>query len=201
MVLHGFFVVDRAQEKCIFYYQEQASTFSLDSSTIGQFAPIIAFITERFRADGTTEKIQFFITSNFKLSFDVGEKLICFIVASADYDDLELIYLISQMSNDVRAFYNQYGGDLSRFPINNYIWQGHIRHSSPDRGAKTILMRLGNILNELDFLVKDIDLLKTTPSYDSSNLPVISTMETALEQKILQVREKLKELPYVGGEF
>jgi hypothetical protein len=199
MVIHGFFVVDRAQEKCIFYYQEQTSTFSLDPATIGQFAPIIAFITERF-ADGTTEKIQFFITSNFKLSFDVGEKVICFIVASADYDDLELIYLISQMSNDVRAFYAQYG-DLSRFPVNNYIWKGRLRHSSPDRSAKTILMRLGNILNELDFLTKDIDLLKATPSYDSSNLPVISAMETTLEQKMLQVREKLKELPYMGGEF
>jgi hypothetical protein len=129
----------------------------------------------------------------------VDENLISIIVASADYDDLELIYLITQMSNDIRAFYSQ--NDLSQFPIKNYIWQGHVRHSSPDRASKTILMRLGDILQELDFLVKDVDLLKTSSNYDSSNLPVISAMETSLEQKISQVREKLKELPYVGGEF
>jgi hypothetical protein len=199
MTIHGFFVVERMREACIYYYREPDSNLKLDYSTIGPFASIIANISEKFRADGK-EKLQFFITSNYKLSFDVDENLICIIVASADYDDLELIYLITQMSNDIRAFYSQYN-DLSQFPIKNYIWQGHVRHSSPDRASKTILMRLGDILQELDFLVKDVDLLKTSSNYDSSNLPVISAMETSLEQKISQVREKLKELPYVGGEF
>jgi len=199
MTIHGFFVVERMREACIYYYREQDSNLKLDHSTIGPFASIIANISETFRADGK-EKLQFFITSNYKLSFDVDENLICIIVASADYDDLELIYLITQMSNDIRVFYSQYN-DLSQFPIKNYIWQGHVRHSSPDRAAKTILMRLGDILQELDFLFKDVDLLKTSSNYDSSSLPVISAMETSLEQKISQVREKLKELPYVGGEF
>lgn len=199
MVIHGFFVVDRAREACIYYYREPDSNLKLDYSTIGPFASIIANVSERLRADGK-EKLQFFITSNYKLSFDVDEKLICIIVASSDFDDLELIYLITQMSNDIKAFYSQYS-DLSQFPIKNYIWQGHIRHSSPDRAAKTILMRLGDISNELDFLVKDVDLFKTSSNYDTSNLPVISAMEAALEKKITQVREKLKELPYVSGDF
>ena len=198
MTIHGFFVVDRAREACIYYYREDAN-LKLDHSTIGPFASIITNVSEKFREDGK-EKLQFFITSNYKLSFDVSENLICIIVASADYDDLELIYLITQMSNDIRAFYSQYN-DLSAFPIKNYIWQGHIRHSSPDRASKTILMRLGDVLKELDFLVKDVDLLKTSSNYDSSNLPVISAMESSLEQKISQVREKLKELPHIGGEF
>ncbi|MCD6484175.1 MAG: hypothetical protein J7L47_03575 [Candidatus Odinarchaeota archaeon] len=197
-MIYDFFVIDKNSSQAVYHYRNPESKYQLGAGLTSKLAISIVKLSSILSPD-QSEKIQTITTTSLKLVFEIIDNFIYLIVSSADHDDLELNYLISELTNGVQIAISQ--GNLTLFDINKYLYKGRARLSNKSFVTKTILMRLGGIIKQLSQLSIEIDVISELRSLPASDVVMISTLEMQMEQELQKITKKIKSLPSLGAGF
>ena len=197
-MIYDFFVIDKNSSQAVYHYRNPESKYQLGVGLTSKLAISIVKLSSILSPD-QSEKIQTITTTSLKLVFEIIDNFIYLIVSSADHDDLELNYLISELTNGVQIAISQ--GNLTLFDINKYLYKGRARLSNKSFVTKTILMRLGGIIKQLSQLSIEIDVISELRSLPASDVVMISTLEMQMEQELQKITKKIKSLPSLGAGF
>ena len=142
-----------------------------------------------------SEKIQRIQTTSFKIFFEVINDHVFMLVASADHDDLELSYALTELMNNSLPLLER--GKIKELNVRDVILQGKVRLANRQVLSKIILLRFGAVIKSLEKLKNEVNILSTMGGYDASTLAMISSMVQPVEQAVDELKEALKNLPYV----
>jgi len=142
-----------------------------------------------------SEKIQRIQTTSFKMFFEVINNYIFMLIASTDSDDLELSYALTELVNNSLPLLEQ--NAIKKLDVRNVILQGKVRLANRQALSKIILLRFGFAVKSLEKLKNEINILSTMGGYDASTLAMLSSMVQPIEQAVDDLKEALKNLPYV----
>lgn len=191
-MIYDFLVIDCTSQACIYHYRNPESKFQLGTNLAAKLAVSISNVSSILSPD-KSEKIQSLITTSLKMSFEKVENYVFLLVASSDHDDLELNYLVTELTNSALNMIKQ--GTIRFLDINEFIYKGEIRRSKIGALTKTMMLRFGNLLNQIKLLNIEIDVLKETKRYDPTEIIMLTTLESQLEEALLQLKTKIKEMP------
>ncbi|MGQ4833653.1 MAG: hypothetical protein ACP6IS_07145 [Candidatus Asgardarchaeia archaeon] len=194
-MINEIYIVSKDDEQLIYHYKNPESRFQLKEEVAAQFAATIAKFSSILSPD-MSEKIQAMKTSSFKILFEVIENYVFMLVADSDDDDLELNYLLTAIAN--QAIPLLHNNRIQALTIDDFILRGRVRLSDKQALPKIILLRFGNLHKDLIKLKNEIDMLTSMRSYDTSSIMMISTMIDPVEKTLDEVKEALRNLPYVG---
>ncbi|MHA1596313.1 MAG: hypothetical protein ACTSYT_00835 [Candidatus Asgardarchaeia archaeon] len=195
-MIYDFFVVDSESRRCIFHYREEGSTFWLSEDIVAKLVTSISVASTIFSAS-SEEKIQKLETTSFKVSFEIIGKYISMLVASNDHDDLELDYLISELTNEVQSALQ--GGNVRSIDVSSHIIKGRVRISNPRALYKTLMLRLGEVIKDLKRMDEEIDVLNIARAYNASDIAMINMLMDELRSVLNIVSEKISKIPHVPG--
>ncbi|MHA1507044.1 MAG: hypothetical protein ACTSR0_07735 [Candidatus Asgardarchaeia archaeon] len=195
-MIYDFFVVDSENRTCVFHYREEGSTFWLPENIVAKLVTSISAASTIF-STSSEERIQKLETTSFKISFEIVGRYISMLVASNDHDDLELDYLISELTNEVQSALQR--GDIRFIDISNYIIKGKVRISNPKALYKTLMLRLGDVIRDLKRMDEEIDVLNIARAYNASDIAMINMLMNELKSVLSIVSEKISKIPHVPG--
>jgi len=189
-----YYIVDMKSRKLVYHYKNPNSNYQPDEEYTSEFAAAIAKISSMLSPD-MSEKIQRIQTTSFKIFFEVINNYIFMLIASADHDDLELSYALTELINSSLPLLEQ--GKIKELNVREVILQGKVRLANRQALSKIILLRFGAIIKSLEKLKNEVNILSTMGGYDASTLAMISSMVQPVEQAVDELKESLKNLPYI----
>ncbi|MHA1833823.1 MAG: hypothetical protein ACTSV7_07515 [Candidatus Baldrarchaeia archaeon] len=189
-----YYIVDMKNRKLVYHYKNPNSNYQPDEDYTSEFATAIAKISSMLSPD-MSEKIQRIQTTSFKIFFEVINDHIFMLVASADHDDLELSYALTELMNNSLPLLER--GKIKELNVRDVILQGKVRLANRQALSKIILLRFGAVIKSLEKLKNEVNILSTMGGYDASTLAMISSMVKPVEQAVDELKEALKNLPYV----
>jgi len=189
-----YYIVDMKSRKMVYHYKNPNSNYQPDEEYTSEFAAAIAKISSMLSPD-MSEKIQRIQTTSFKIFFEVINNYIFMLIASADHDDLELSYALTELINGSLPLLEQ--KKIKELNVREVILQGKVRLANRQALSKIILLRFGAIIKSLEKLKNEVNILSTMGGYDASTLAMISSMVRPVEQAVDELKESLKNLPYV----
>ncbi|MCD6513689.1 MAG: hypothetical protein J7L07_02080 [Candidatus Odinarchaeota archaeon] len=193
-MINEIFIVDKKSENLFYHFRLPESKFQLTEVHATQFVATIAKISEILSPD-KTEKIQYLRTTSFKILFEVIDDFVFMLVADSEDDDLELNYLLATIVNRALPLLKE---NRVRFlNINDLMFRGRVKLSDKQALPKLIILRFGDVHKALIKLKNEIDALTSMRSYDTSSIMMISTMVEPIEKTLDDVKNALKELPYM----
>lgn len=189
-----YYIIDMENRSMIYHYKNPNSNYQPDEDYTSEFAVAIAKISSMLSPD-MTEKIQRIQTTSFKIFFEVINNYIFILIASTDSDDLELSYALTELINNSLPLLEQ--NAIKKLDVRNVILQGKVRLANRQALSKIILLRFGTVIKSLEKLKNEVNILSTMGSYDASTLAMLSSMVQPIEQAVDDLKEALKNLPYV----
>jgi len=191
-VIYDFLVIDERTQSCLYHYRCDESKFQLGSQLTAKLAVSISNVSSILSPD-KSEKIQTLITTSLKLFFEKIDNYIFLLVASADHDNLELSYLISELTNKALELVKT--GRINWLDMNEFLYKGEVRRGKMGALTRTMILRLGDLLRQIKMLELEIDTLRDTRRYDPSEVMMLTTLEMQLEEALAKIRTKIKEIP------
>lgn len=189
-----YYIVDMKTRSMVYHYKNPNSNYQPDEEYTSEFAAAIAKISSMLSPD-MSEKIQRIQTTSFKMFFEVINNYIFMLIASTDSDDLELSYALTELINNSLPLLEQ--NAIKKLDVRNVILQGKVRLANRQALSKIILLRFGAVLKSLEKLKNEVNILSTMGGYDASTLAMLSSMVQPIEQAVDDLKEALKNLPYV----
>lgn len=189
-----YYIVNMKSRKLVYHYKNPNSNYQPDEEYTSEFAAAIAKISSMLSLD-MSEKIQRIQTTSFKIFFEVINNYIFMLIASADHDDLELSYALTELINSSLPLLEQ--GKIKKLNVRDVILQGKVRLTNRQALSKIILLRFGAITKSLEKLKNEVNILSTMGGYDAPTLAMISSMVQPVEQAVDELKESLKNLPYI----
>lgn len=189
-----YYIVNMKSRKLVYHYKNPNSNYQPDEEYTSEFAAAIAKISSMLSLD-MSEKIQRIQTTSFKIFFEVINNYIFMLIASADHDDLELSYALTELINSSLPLLEQ--GKIKKLNVRYVILQGKVRLTNRQALSKIILLRFGAITKSLEKLKNEVNILSTMGGYDAPTLAMISSMVQPVEQAVDELKESLKNLPYI----
>ena len=189
-----YYIVDMKTRSLVYHYKNPNSNYQPDEDYTSEFAVAIAKISSMLSPD-MSEKIQRIQTTSFKMFFEVINNYIFMLIASTDSDDLELSYALTELVNNSLPLLEQ--NAIKKLDVRNVILQGKVRLANRQALSKIILLRFGFAVKSLEKLKNEINILSTMGGYDASTLAMLSSMVQPIEQAVDDLKEALKNLPYV----
>jgi len=189
-----YYIVDMKTRSLVYHYKNPNSNYQPDEDYTSEFAVAIAKISSMLSPD-MSEKIQRIQTTSFKMFFEVINNYIFMLIASTDSDDLELSYALTELVNNSLPLLEQ--NAIKKLDVRTVILQGKVRLANRQALSKIILLRFGTTLKSLEKLKNEVNILSTMEGYDASTLAMLSSMVQPIEQAVDNLKEALKNLPYV----
>jgi len=189
-----YYIVDMKTRSLVYHYKNPNSNYQPDEDYTSEFAVAIAKISSMLSPD-MSEKIQRIQTTSFKMFFEVINNYIFMLIASTDSDDLELSYALTELVNNSLPLLEQ--NAIKKLDVRTVILQGKVRLANRQALSKIILLRFGTTLKSLEKLKDEVNILSTMGGYDASTLAMLSSMVQPIEQAVDDLKEALKNLPYV----